>query len=63
MSFLICKKCKAGIHTKAIPVELRVELGWIDGKHLQDGCGGETEIVSDQNAGVGPEYEPPTGSN
>jgi hypothetical protein len=59
MAFLICKKCKAGVHTEAISVELRVEMGWIDGKHLTDNCDGETEEVCDQHAGAGPGYEPP----
>jgi hypothetical protein len=61
MAFLICKKCKAGIHTEILTPEMREIMGWpIDGKHRPGECDGDIEIVSDQQAGAGPEYIPPT---
>lgn len=62
MSFLICKKCKSGIHTsilETMSLEMRTDLGWpIDGNHAPGDCDGEVEIVSDQQAGAGPGYVP-----
>jgi hypothetical protein len=34
-------------------------MGWpIDGKHRPGECDGEIEAITDQEAGVGPEYKP-----
>lgn len=65
MAWLICKKCRAGIHDSILTPEMRRVCGWpIDGKHRPGECDGDIEIIaSDQQAGAGPGYKPRNGGS
>lgn len=64
MPFLVCKKCLAGIHDSILTPEMRELMGWpIDGRHRPGDCDGEIDVVSDQQAGAGPGYVPPSSGN
>jgi hypothetical protein len=59
MAFFICKKCKAGARTDVGEATLKALGFTVTGPHRSGECDGEVEIVTDQQAGAGPNYVPP----